>query len=257
MGLPPSGRTLPCIDDWKNTADHTTPPDAARIALYYDIFSETDFIIYLIGLTIGPAFFSAAIYLSLSRIINTFGEKLAICSAKKMTYIFVACDIVSLILQAAGGGIAASADAGTQDWTGIDIMIVGLSTQVASSTAFAAVALSLMLNVWRRPGQVRVDTVAFRRSWRFLGFLFGESPSPLVVLCRNTDTLRSNCPRSHLHPHPMLLSCRRTIRWLHQRPRERSSHVLVSGRRLYDPCGACADHHVSGYGVRSRLEAWG
>lgn len=125
--------------------------------------------------TIGPAFFSAAIYFSLSRIILVYGTELSFLRPRTITLLFISGDILALALQATGGGIAASAPYGTQDWSGIDIMIAGLSTQVASTAAFVLICLHLMWRVWRQPERVNVETHAFRHRLYFRLFLWGMS----------------------------------------------------------------------------------
>ena len=92
---------------------------------------------YLICLTIAPCFFSAAIYLNFSRLILLHGPHLARFKPQTYSYIFIAWDIVSLALQAAGGGLADTAADGGSGQTGINLMIAGLSSQVASLAIFA------------------------------------------------------------------------------------------------------------------------
>jgi hypothetical protein len=65
---------------------------------------------YLVTLTIAPSYMSAAIYLCLARIVMVYGDHLSRLQPRTYTIVFCACDIVSLLLQAVGGGIAASAD---------------------------------------------------------------------------------------------------------------------------------------------------
>lgn len=80
----------------------------ARILLNGNPFYRDYFLWYLITLTIGPVFIAAAIYLTLGRIVVAYGEGISRIKPKTYTTIFLACDIVSLVVQAAGGGIAAS-----------------------------------------------------------------------------------------------------------------------------------------------------
>jgi hypothetical protein len=80
----------------------------ARILLHSDPFSRAYFLWYLICLTIGPAFIAAAIYLSLGRIVVVYGEDISRIRPRTYTVFFMGCDIVSLCVQAVGGGIAAS-----------------------------------------------------------------------------------------------------------------------------------------------------
>jgi len=119
---------------------------AARIAMHDDPFDFNTFVIQLVCLTIGPAFMTASIYLSLSRLIVIYGAHIAPFAPKTYTYTFVACDVVSLILQATGGGLAASANTKADQDTGVDVMIAGLVFQVVSIALF----ISLSVNFWLR-----------------------------------------------------------------------------------------------------------
>lgn len=155
----------------------------ARVMLHNDDFNKNYFIIYLVGLTIGPAFFSAAVYLSLSRILLMYGTELAFLRPRVLTVIFICCDLVSLCLQAAGGAIASLANTKSQSDLGVNIMIAGLSTQVASTAAFACLCLHLMWAIRRYPHKVKQETVHFRRQIRVRAFFCGtflvqRSPLP-------------------------------------------------------------------------------
>lgn len=159
-----------------------------RVFLHYHVFDQTYFIIYLIGLTIAPAFLSAAIYVSLSRIIPIYTspnstKPLTLLPAKTITVSFIACDVVSLILQAVGGALAALAVNDDKSTTsGVRIMIAGLTTQVVATTAFCIVCGHLMWSVRAHPERVNTDTTSFRRSNRFRGWLIGIF-SPPFPLC--------------------------------------------------------------------------
>lgn len=63
---------------------------------------------YLICLTIGPAFIAASIYLCLGRIVVIYREDISRIRPRNYTIFFMGCDFVSLVVQAIGGGIAAS-----------------------------------------------------------------------------------------------------------------------------------------------------
>lgn len=77
-----------------------------RIMLHDEPFIKNNFILYLIFLTIAPAFISAGIYLCLSRIIVLFGSGLSRLNARTYTILFCTSDLVSLILQGVGGALA-------------------------------------------------------------------------------------------------------------------------------------------------------
>ena len=143
-----------------------------RIMLWQDDFNNNNFIIYLVGLTIGPAFFSAAIYLCLARIIAIYGHGLSWFTPKSITCFFVCCDLLSLSLQAAGGAMASLANTPSQSKTGINIMIAGLSTQVASMVAFVCVSSQLAWAIRKQPEKVSNEYTEMRRSRRFGFFLW-------------------------------------------------------------------------------------
>lgn len=80
----------------------------ARILMNGNPFNRDYFLWYLITLTIGPVFIAAAIYLTLGRIVVVYGEGISRIKPLSYTTFFLACDVVSLCVQAVGGGIAAS-----------------------------------------------------------------------------------------------------------------------------------------------------
>lgn len=147
-----------------------------RIMLHNDIFNKNSFIIYLIGLTIGPAFLTASIYLCLGRIITIFGVQLSLLKPKWITILFVFCDFVSLLLQAAGGAIASTSDDEDSNQMGINVMIAGLASQVISLVVFAIICGHFAWRVRKNPTRLNPDFASLRNSRRFKGMLFGESP---------------------------------------------------------------------------------
>jgi hypothetical protein len=108
----------------------------ARLMMHNNPFSRTDFLMYLVTLTIAPAFPGAAVYLCLARIIVVYGEERSRFRPRTYTIMFCSCDFLALLLQAAGGAIASTAQ--TTSTAGINIMLAGLSCQVASLVLFAA-----------------------------------------------------------------------------------------------------------------------
>jgi hypothetical protein len=68
-------------------------------------------------------------------------------SPRTYTIIFLIADVVSLILQSAGGAIANNAATKADSRTGVNVMIAGLAFQVFSMTAFSLVCAIFFLNV--------------------------------------------------------------------------------------------------------------
>ncbi|KAK4101608.1 RTA1-domain-containing protein [Parathielavia hyrcaniae] len=125
----------------------------ARILMRDNMFTNSYFIIYLVCLTIGPAFFAAAIYLTLSRLIIIYAPDRARFRPQVYTYIFIAFDLVALILQAAGGAIASLAEAGSPSLqAGINTMIAGVAWQVFALLLFALLSFEFWMRVRRLRG---------------------------------------------------------------------------------------------------------
>ena len=115
-----------------------------RMLMHYNPFKEANFMLYLVPITIAPAFLTAGIYLCLARIVVLYSTERGVDVSRlrpgTYTLVFVVCDFISLLLQAAGGAIASMADTKSLEDTGINIMIAGLAFQVASMTLFIGLA---------------------------------------------------------------------------------------------------------------------
>lgn len=65
------------------------------------------------------------------------------------TYVFIGFDLLALVLQAIGGGMAATAKDGDGSQQGVNIMIAGLASQVISMAIFFAVWGDFVLGTQR------------------------------------------------------------------------------------------------------------
>ncbi len=166
-----------------------------RIMLHNDIFNKNSFIIYLIGLTIGPAFLTASIYLCLGRIITVFGVQLSLLKPKWITILFVFCDFISLLLQAAGGAMASTSDDEAGNQAGINTMIAGLASQVISLVVFAAICIHFAIRVRKNPTKLDTQFASLRNSRRFKGMLFGKSLFLPLHFIPNTNLLQQSPPQ--------------------------------------------------------------
>jgi hypothetical protein len=158
-----------------------------RILLNQNPFDPTgnNFLIYLVCLTIAPAFLSAAVYLCLARIVVVYGEHLSRFRPRTYTLIFCSCDVFSLILQAAGGGIASGATTQSQDQMGINIMIAGLSFQVFSLALFAACCAEFAFRLWKNPQSWSMEHARLYESKLFKAFLCGLCAATLTIFIRS------------------------------------------------------------------------
>nr|A0A2Z5TTA9.1 RecName: Full=Efflux pump himE; AltName: Full=Himeic acid A biosynthesis cluster protein E [Aspergillus japonicus]BBA91555.1 transporter [Aspergillus japonicus] len=160
-----------------------------RIQLHSNPFRFGPYLEYLICLTIGPAILSASIYICLGRIVIVYGEGISRLRPKTYTMVFVACDLVSLVLQAAGGAITSVADADQYDLAqdGINIMIAGLASQVASLALFMALCLDYAWRVYKSPHNLSPETRMrdLRHSLRWKAFLAGLALATVAIFMRS------------------------------------------------------------------------
>lgn len=155
-----------------------------RIMGHSDPFSFNAFLIYLILLTIGPAFLAAAIYLCLARIIVVYGAQYARFKPRTYSIVFMCSDFLALVLQGAGGGIASTAsDNRTTAQAGVNIMIAGLAWQVVSLSAFAFAAAdyAIALRRGRRRDGITGQFHALTETRRWTIFLWCKS-SPILTI---------------------------------------------------------------------------
>jgi hypothetical protein len=152
---------------------------------------QVPFLIQIICLTIGPAFLAAGIYLCLSRIVTTFGPENSRIRPSWYPRIFITCDVLSLALQAAGGGIASVKTHQREDpELGNNIMIAGLSVQVVTLLIFILFALDFAIRTFRRIRQLGSQNALdsrhanLRKSWVFKGFLIALTISTLSIFTR-------------------------------------------------------------------------
>jgi hypothetical protein len=146
------------------------------------MLTEGWYLRYLICLTIAPAFFTAAIYLCLGRIITVYGEEHSRLKPRTYTYLFVTCDLISLVLQAAGGAITSIADDQSTHDMGVNIMIAGLAFQVASLVVFSVLAIEYGVRALRGR-RLHSSIVERPANWMRRLFLLGMyiTPRPSFV----------------------------------------------------------------------------
>ncbi|KAK0653654.1 Sphingoid long-chain base transporter RSB1 [Lasiodiplodia hormozganensis] len=157
-----------------------------RVQLHYNPFPFDPFLMQLICLTIGPAFLSAAIYICLGRLIVAHSPAISRVKPKTYTIIFVCCDLLSLILQAAGGAITATADRDQPDLNqaGINIMIAGLASQVASLAVFMALCIEYGLRVRKNSDMLDPAFAGLRKSFMFRAFMFSIAIATITIFIR-------------------------------------------------------------------------
>ncbi|XMA09502.1 hypothetical protein WAI453_002293 [Rhynchosporium graminicola] len=155
-----------------------------RILLHYSIFNKDDFIMYLIFLTIAPAFISAGIYMCLSQIIILYAPSLSRFKPKTYAICFCTSDLISLILQGVGGALASVAETQPDVDTGTDIMIAGLIFQVVSLVVFVILCGDFVWRLRKNRNAWNTENSAIYESWIFKGFLYALALATICIITR-------------------------------------------------------------------------
>ena len=118
--------------------------------LHHNPWSGNAFDIQIVCLIIAPAFIAAGIYLNLKHIVLEIGTSFSRLRPKYYTWIFILCDIFSLVLQGTGGGMAATADDGsTEQQTGNNLMLAGIVWQVFTLLVFAFFVIDYSISAYK------------------------------------------------------------------------------------------------------------
>ncbi|KAF4445741.1 hypothetical protein F53441_10547 [Fusarium austroafricanum] len=139
-----------------------------RLIIHDNPFDFAGFLIQIICITVAPVFFSAAIYVLLSQVINFVDPSISRFRPQLFVWIFIPSDIISLILQAIGGAISCIATDHETVEVGEDISIAGLVFQVVTLICFSALFIDYVVRAYKSPSRYRItQNMTF-----FLFFLF-------------------------------------------------------------------------------------
>ena len=133
----------------------------------YDV--EDYFLCQIITLTIAPAFIMGGVYILLGKFIMIYGAQFALMRPMAYSYIFMVCDFISLVIQAAGGAMAASAENLEDNQMGTHIMVAGLAFQVFSMSAYVILFLHYFykINFFNKSGY-RALSIDFNPAYKHL-----------------------------------------------------------------------------------------
>ncbi|KAL2817483.1 RTA1 like protein-domain-containing protein [Aspergillus cavernicola] len=154
-----------------------------RILMNENPWNGDAFKLQIVCLVLAPTFIAAGIYLTLKHIILALGPEHSRLKPRLFTWIFISCDVGSLVLQAAGGGVAAAAESDYELLkVGDDIIIAGIAFQVATMSVCGVLALEFFLRVKKSgPGSFSEKSIGPRSVYLIL---FGEIFAYFTVLIR-------------------------------------------------------------------------
>ncbi|KAJ7823450.1 RTA1-domain-containing protein [Mycena leptocephala] len=115
------------------------------------------FMMQIVSTIIAPTPLIAVNFILLSWIVTRLGPCYARLSPKRYAVVFVTCDIVALVIQAAGGGIASTASdlAGTK--LGANIMLAGIVFQFVSIVTYCSLSCDFLIH-YRADRPLRLDS---------------------------------------------------------------------------------------------------
>ncbi|KAJ5088722.1 hypothetical protein N7456_012338 [Penicillium angulare] len=136
----------------------------ARAVSHFHETSTTIYAMQSLFILLAPILYAASIYRVLGRVITFLhGEHLSYVSVRWMTRIFVGGDILSFIIQGAGGGIMTQ---GTSNFATIGswVIVAGLIVQLLSFGAFLITSLIFHWKIIQNP---TVESQRFKSAWTF------------------------------------------------------------------------------------------
>ncbi|KAF4952738.1 hypothetical protein FGADI_6490 [Fusarium gaditjirri] len=114
-------------------------------------YNTSAFVMQISTLIIAPVFVTAGIYIILGRLIGIFGHDCSILRPNLYLWIFCTCDVISLVVQALGGGMASAAvNKNGNTAPGTHIMVAGIVFQLASMSIFVVLAIDFLIRSTKR-----------------------------------------------------------------------------------------------------------
>ncbi|KAH8890113.1 RTA1 like protein, partial [Thozetella sp. PMI_491] len=106
-----------------------------RLLMHSNPWNRLAMRMQIVCLIIGPTFTAAALYLTVKHTVRLYGSEYSRLRPSLYTWIFIGCDIGSILLQATGGGVAGGGKNKFTIGIGNDIIIAGIAFQVATMAA--------------------------------------------------------------------------------------------------------------------------
>ncbi|KAI1372980.1 RTA1-domain-containing protein [Hypoxylon crocopeplum] len=146
-----------------------------RVMLYYNPFSFAGFMLQIICVGCGPVFFTAAIYVTMAKIVQSLDPSLSRLKPNLYYVVFIISDVFALTLQGVGGGLSTSSSGQSQ--AAVDLSLVGLVFQVCSMTVFCGLLADYVIRYSKSGGQALANA-------RLRHFLISLVAAMVLILVR-------------------------------------------------------------------------
>ncbi|KAI0639449.1 RTA1-like protein [Trametes polyzona] len=112
---------------------------------HYSVLNRDAYLMQIVTLIISPTPLIGALFISFGRLSLRLGQEYSRLSPGLYSRIFLTCDFVSLVIQAIGGGLAASADDADTSKMGSNIMLGGIIFQLVSLSVFCILVVEYLV----------------------------------------------------------------------------------------------------------------
>lgn len=127
---------------------------ALRIYGWHDSRLTNPYIAEQVLTVVTPVFFAAIHFAILGKVLVLFGKKFSFVKPSLVTPVFVTLDVISLVIQGAGSGIAAVNEIDIEDPTGgSNIVVGGLAVQLLGYVGFDILAIVFAFKAWGGRGE--------------------------------------------------------------------------------------------------------
>ena len=130
------------------------------------------------------SFFAAAIYITIKHMVRSIGPQFSPFRASLYPWIFMSCDLLSLVLQAVGGALAATANTPSASALGGRVMLAGIVFQVATFTFLYGLAGAFIFSLRRGTSTLTAEASEILFSKDFKIFAAGIFVASLAIYVR-------------------------------------------------------------------------
>ncbi|KAG8990457.1 hypothetical protein FRB94_000291 [Tulasnella sp. JGI-2019a] len=113
-----------------------------------NIWSQDPYIMQIVCTIFAPSFMTAAFFITFIHIITIIGPEYSRLSPMIYSSLFVGVDVIALIIQSVGGGMAATASTHQGSANGAHVMVGGIILQMAAITIYSLTSIEYFWRVF-------------------------------------------------------------------------------------------------------------
>ncbi|KAB5581257.1 RTA1 like protein-domain-containing protein [Coniochaeta sp. 2T2.1] len=162
----------------------------ARVCLHDNPWNRDAYETQIVAIILAPTIICVSIYLTLKHVCLALNPNISRIRPRLYPFIFVPADVSCLLIQAIGGGIAASAGSSTPNLellqNGNRTIIAGIVLQVIFLGCFGIIATEyrLRLKRWIKTPEAYPEAVALYRDRNFRLFIYAATSAYILIFIR-------------------------------------------------------------------------